>query len=378
MRKTILLFVIFLMSSSTFWAQSLVNTGKLLQGGVDDGVKMVNAYITPLNRSIMVGMNNSNFSTLYNDDNSKRFSISLTASFISIPKEDQSFDVNTLGLKHIAAEPGNSIAQTVFGDSSTVTIYSRDSIPDKSQIPGGGDDDGGGGFPLKAVNGIDSVASFTFNSISGSDIHTLPLATLRFAYKFNFGNLSAQVLPYFSSNTTVFSWGLNWQQDLAFFLPPLRDKKLKITAGLGYYNFYLRNHLEVTPDGVTVPYGLDGEAAGPYDNQELKMNYSSIHVNGTVIYSIKNITFWGGLGYNMGFSNVKILGTYPIYGSARTPAGEVSVSVKDIDDPMDESVSYSRVKGFLGLRYDFEMLYLQANYTIGNYGGIGATIGIKI
>ena len=374
MKKYIFLIGIFLSYCNFISAQNLVNTGKLLQGGVDDGVKMVNAYITPLNRSIMVGMNNANFNTLYNDENKKRFSVSLTATFISIPKEDQTFDINALGLENIAAEPGNSMAQTVFGDSSTITLYSRDSIPDKSQIPGG--DGGGGGFFNNRNINIDSVASFSFNSISGSDIHMLPLASINLSYKFNFGNVSAQILPYFSNKRTIFSWGVHWRQDLSLIIPPLKDKKIKLTAGAGYYHFYLRNQLEVKPEDVTVPYGLDGEPAGPYDNQELKMNYSSFYVDGNIIYTIKNFTIWGGVGYNMGFSNVKILGTYPIYGS--DPSGNASVTLTDIEDPMDESDSYSKLKETFGLRYDLETLYIQANYTIGGYGGLGVAIGIKI
>ncbi len=374
MKKNTFLISLFLLFSAYIPAQTLINTGNLLQGGIDDGVIMINAYITPLNRSIMVGMNNSYYNTLYNDDNEKRFSFSITSSFINIPTEDQTFNINSLGLKNIAADPHNSIAQTIFGDSSTIILYSRDSILDQSQIPGGGNG-GGGGFPLKSVNTVDSVASYTLNSISGSDIHMLPLPTLNFTYKFNFGNISAQVLPYFSTNTTIFSWGLNWEQDLSLIIPPLQNKKLKATVGIGYYNFYLRNHLEVNPDGVTVPYSLDGEPTGPYDNQELKMKYSSIYFNATLAYSIRNITIWGGTGYNIGFSNVKILGTYPIYSS--DPSGNASVSLTDIDDPMDESDSFSRLRASLGARLDLDMLYFQTNYTIGAYGGLGIAIGIK-
>ena len=352
------------------FSQTLVNTGKLIQGGVDDGVKMVNAYILPLNRSIMSGMNSSDFTTLYNGDK-KRFSVSFNTSLVNIPTEDQTFDVNTLGLEHITAEPGNSIAQTVFGDSTTITLYSKDSIPDQSGLP----INGGGGFPLKNTEKIDSVASFSFQSISGSDIHMFLLPHLNVSYKFDFGNLSVGILPYFSSKTTLFLWGITWQQNLSMFIPKLKESAFKISGNISYYSFYLRNKLEVQPDGVTVPYSLSGEPTGPYDNQELKMNYSSIYFGANLAYTIKKFTLWGNIGYNLGTSRVRILGTYPIYGS--DPTGNASVAVKDIDDPMDESDIYNILKGSLGVRFDFSRYYIQANYTIASYGGVGFALGVR-
>jgi len=366
-----IIFFVFLLQINNLFSQNLVNTGKLLQGGVDDGVKMVNAYITPLNRSIMVGMNNSNYNTLYTGDG-KRFSVSLNSSLISIPTADQTFDINSLGLENISAEPGNSIAQTVFGDSTTITLYSRDSIPDTSGFPGGGT---GGGLPFKSINQIDSVASFTFNSISGSDIHMMLLPYLSVSYKFDYANLSVDLLPFSSSDYTVFSAGINWQQDLTKLLSFKEKSPFKISATVGYYYYYLRSALEVRPEGVTIPYTLSGEAVGPYDNQELKMNFSSVYFGADVAYSVKHFTFWAGLGYNMGFSNIKILGIYPIYGS--DPTGNASVSLTDIKDPMDESDSYSRFKGHLGIRFDLNRYYLQANYTLANYGGIGIALGVR-
>ena len=353
------------------FSQSLTNTGQLLQGGIDDGVKMVNAYILPLNRAMSVGLNNSNFNTLYNGDG-KRFSLSFNTSLISIPTEDQTFDVNQLGLENIAAQPGNSIAQTVFGSNDSIPLYSRDSIPDTSFIPGGGN---GGGLPFKSINNVDSVSIFSFSSITGSDIHLLPLAYLSFTYKFNFGNLSAEVLPYYSSETTVISWGINWQQNLSMFIPNLKDKPFTISSTIGYYSFYLRNQLDVQPDDVTVPYTLTGDAIGPYDNQELKMNFSSIYLSFQSTYTIKKFTFWGTLAYNYGFSNIKVLGRYPIYGS--DPTGTASVSLTDIDDPMDESDHYSRFKAAIGTRFDISRYYIQANYTIASYGGLGIALGIR-
>ncbi len=370
MKKLILISGISFFIVGNIFSQALTSTGKLLQGGIDDGVKMVNAYILPLNRALDVGMDNANFNTLYNGDG-KRFSFSLNAALINIPTEDQTFDVNQLGLNEIAAAPGNSIAQTVFGAKDSIPLYSRDSIPDTSIIPGGG-----GGFPFKSLNGIDSVSIFSFTSIAGSEIHSLPLAYLSFTYKFNFGNLSAQILPYYSGTTTLVSWGINWQQNISMFIPSLKDKSVKISSTIAYNNLYLQSKLDVQPDNVVFPYTITGEATGPYNNQELKMNYSSISVGFSSTYTLNKFTFWGSLGYNYGFSNIKVLGRYPIYSS--DPTGTASVSVTDIDDPMDENGHYSRFKASIGARFDINRYYIQANYTIASYGGLGMAIGVRL
>lgn len=350
------------------FSQGIIDSGKLLQGGVDDGVKMVDAYLTPLNKSLMVATQNADFHTLYKDGD-KRIAISLEASFITIPKADLTFDVNALQLENLAAEPGHSMAQTVFGAEDSITIYSRDSIP-KTNSSGGGN----GGFPFRTANLIDSVAAFSFSSVPGIDLGTLPLPNIGFTYKFNFGNLSTNVLPYFTSKTSFIIWNISWKQNISRFIDVLKSNHILVSSKVGYTHTYIGNVLDVKPGGVYIPYSLTGEATGPYDNQRIKMNYSQIYLDLMAEYSLKQFTFWGGLGYNVGFSSVKILGTYPIYAS--DPTGNTSVSVTDIHDPMDLNGSFSRFKGVLGIRYDISRYYAQLNYTIASYGGLGFGLGV--
>jgi len=366
----------------------LTHTGSLIQGGVRDGVKLVTAYITPLNRSLMVGMNNTEYTPLWFKDE-RRFSISLRTSIISIPDVDKIFNVNDLHLEKITIDPNDPAspwAQTIFGDTTVITLVSRDSTLDTDGIiPGGNDDDGGsddgdggGGLPFGRnvkLNGIDSIPVFTLHSIPGSGIGMMPIPYLNFSYKLNFGTISAGVLPYISDSLTAILGSINWTQGLTSLIPSLRDKPFQLSIMAGYYHFYVKALMDIKPEGVTVPYSLSGETTGPYDTQRLFINFSSFYTSLYTSYRIKKLTLWAGVGYNMGFSRIQIVGNYPVYAS--DPTGTSSVVAEDVTDPMDESDSYARAKADFGIRFDLKRYYLQANYTLASYGGFGTTIGIR-
>ena len=384
MKKIKIFFSLIFLSFFSQAQVDLTHTGSLIQGGVRDGVKLVTAYITPLNRSLMVGMNNTEYSPLW-FDGEKRFSISLRTSMISIPEIDKTFNVNNLHLEKITVDPNDPAspwAQTVFGDTTVIRLVSRDSTIDTDNIlPGTGDETGDGGGrnpnPFKRVNanGIDSVPVFTLHSIPGSGIGMMPIPYLNFSYKLNFGTISASILPYTSDSLTAVLAGFSWTQGVTSLIPSLRDKPFQLSVMAGYYFFYVKALMDIKPDGVSVPYSLSGETTGPYDTQRLYINFSSIYTSVYASYRIKKITLWTGFGYNKGFSHIQIVGNYPVYAS--DPTGKTSVVAEDIVDPMDEKDAYSRTKFDFGIRFDLKRYYLQANYTLASYGGFGASLGVR-
>jgi len=389
MKKLNILFILIFLEFFANAQVDLTHTGSLIQGGVRDGVKLVTAYITPLNRSLMVGMNNTEYSPLWFKDE-KRFSISLRTSIIAIPDIDKTFNVNNLHLEKITVDPNDPAspwAQTVFGDTTVITLVSRDSTIDSNNniIPGdndNGDDNGGddgGGLPfgrsIKTINGIDSIPVFTLHSIPGSGIGMMPIPYLNISYKLNFGTISAGVLPYVSDSLIAVLGSISWTQGLTSLIPSFRDKPFQVSVMAGYYHFYVKALMNIKPEGVSVPLTLNGKTTGPYDTQRLLINFSSFYTSVYASYRIKKITFWAGLGYNKGFSHIQIVGNYPVYAS--DPSGTASVVAEDVTDPMDESDSYARTKADFGIRLDIKRWYIQANYTLASYGGFGTTLGIR-
>ena len=386
--KKILSFVLLSLTISFGYAQKLGGATDLINKNIPDGVKLVNAYITPFNRAMMVGMNNSEFVRLrYDDDAMKHFSFSIRTSIIVIPEADKTFDVDKIGLENFhAADPNNSIAQTVFGDStSRILVVSNDSVivleDNDSPIGGGGGDDGGsGGFPFKRLLGlspVDTVPAISFNTPPGSGYGIMPLPYLNFNYHLKYAAASVSGIPWIklpNSDVNMSLISMMWHQDIAMFLPFLRKSPLAVSVTGGLYHFYAHTQLNLQPD-ATVTVKVTDEETGPYDNQEIKINYNSVFVSSYASYNISHFSIYAGIGYNSGTSHIQVLGNYPVY--FREDKTGAVVQDKDVIDPMDTEDAYSRIRYTGGVQYDLGGFYTQLNYSYGNYGGVGFVVGYR-
>ena len=338
-------------------AQTMVHTGDMFQGGVNDGVKLVEYYIKPVNKAIISGINNTEYNNmrLYEDDK-KRFSVSLRLSTIIIPEEDTKFRVDTMEFETIKVDSGQ-YAQTVFGDTiGSVVFVSKDSTLDTT-----------GTFPNWSITW---KPVFRFNSPPGSGYRIMPIPYLQAGYNFGFGYLSVNLVPAtpaLGSDMSLLLFGVAWQQDL---LPFIKDKPFGLSAVAGFNTIKAWAHLHVEPDANLVNFDKSD-----YDDQYIKVNYLNLYVSLYATYYLsEKISFYGGAGYTSGKSNISVLGTYPVY--EKDPTGQVSVTVKNIKDPMENSeVTYNRMKFVLGTNVNLGSWYLQGNYTFADYAGMGFVLG---
>jgi len=348
--------ILFLIISLHLSAQDVINTGKLLQGGLEDGVKLVDAYITPINKAIVYGLSDVTY-TKIKKDAKHRLLLGVKLAYVSIPGEDLVFDVNQIGLKNfVPKDPAQHLAPTVFGDSlKVVTLVSKD----KDLL----------GRPL-----------IEFDTPGGGQSSALPLPYLSATYRLKYTNINFNFIPYVQvpkSDLMAGMMGITVQQDLAMFVKALKDSNFGVSLQAGGSYLHAGADLHVEPNGITSPVSVTGHTTGPYDNQKIVINYSSIHFGAYLDYTIKDkFTVFAGSGYNTGTSSIKVEGTFPIYSS--DPTGTGSVQGDDINNPLDLEDSFSRLKFDIGARADFKRFYVQLNYNIATYGGLGLNLGYKM
>ncbi len=354
MKKFITLLSIILSLQS--YSQYLVDTGALIQGGVEDGEKLVEAYIKPLNKAIVFGLSDVTYTKIKRDDD-HYLDINVKLAYINIPQEDWTFDVTKLNLKNFEPKDSDKVmAQTVFGDSlKSITLVSKD----KDLL----------GRPL-----------IEFDTPTGSQKSAMPLPFLGATYRLKYTNLSLNFIPYVpvpDSDFKVGMVGMAVQQDLAMFVKSLRDKPFGISLqGSGAY-LYGHSDLHIEPGGITSPISITMHTTGPYDNQEINIAYTSFNFGTYFNYNLgKHIDVFAGGGYNLGTSKIMVTGTYPVYVS--DPTGMGSVVAEDIKDPLDINNSFSRTKLDFGVRGDWKRLFFQVNYSPNTYGGLGFNIGYKM
>ncbi len=357
--KRILLFIISLTAASLVYAQQLVNTGDMFQGGVADGVKLVEYYIKPVNKAIISGINNTEYNNLKIYDDNKRLSVSLRIATIIIPEADRKFRVDTMEFETIKVDSG-TYAQTVFGDTiGSVLFVSKDSTVHYDTVST---------IPLVVNTYWGPV--FSFYSPPGSGHHIMPIPYLQAGYNFGIGYLSVNLVPatpLLGSDMNLLLFGVSWQQNL---LPFLKDKPYELSAIAGFNAIKASAHLHVEPDPSLVSFDPED-----YDDQYIKINYLNLFASIYAAYHLSNkLSFYAGAGYTQGRSLINVLGTYPVY--QKDPLGVTSVTVEKVKDPMkDSEVEYNRFKGVVGTNVNFGSWYIQANYTIAEYSGLGLVIG---
>ena len=354
--KKIITIALLLVVVMTNHAQNLVDTGALIQGGVEDGSKLVEAYVKPLNKAIVFGLSDVTYSKIKRDDK-HHLTLNLKLAYISIPKEDWTYDVTKLNLQHFEPKEADKImAQTVFGDSlKSITLVSKE----KDLL----------GRPL-----------IEFDTPSGSQKSAMPLPFVGATYRLKYTNLSFNFIPYIAipdSDFKVGMLGIAVQQDLALFVKSLQDKSYGISVqGSGAY-LYGHSDLDIQPGEIHTPVSITGHTTGPYDNQEINVGYTSINFAAYFDYNLsEHINIFAGGGVNLGSSHIMVTGTYPVY--AADPSGTGSVVADDIHDPLDIQNTFSRSKLELGIRGDWNRFFVQVNYSPSTYGGLGLNLGYKM
>ncbi len=352
-----IIFVVLSLFGFAAFSQDMVHTGSFFQGGVNDGVKLVEYYVRPVNKAIISGINNTEYNNikLYGDDK-KRFSVSLRFSTIIIPEADRQFRVDTMEFEKIKVDSG-MYAQTVFGDTiGSVVFVSKDSTLDTT-----------GTFPTWTITW---KPLFRFNSPPGSGHHIMPIPYLQAGYNFGFGYLSVNLVPatpMLGSDMNLLLFGLAWQQNL---LPFLKDKPYSLSAIAGFNSIRASAHLHIEPDASLVNFDKND-----YDDQYIKLNYLNMFASLYATYHLsEKLSFYAGAGYTWGRSLINVLGTYPVY--TKDPSGTMSLTVDNVKDPMkDSEVTYNRTKFVVGTNVNLGTWYIQANYTIADYAGIGFVLG---
>jgi len=355
MKKIVLLFLS-LVATHYIYGQDLINTGALIQGGIEDGTKLVEAYVKPLNKAIVYGLSDVTYTKTKKAQKHKLL-LSIKLAYINIPKEDREYDVTKLNLQNFEAkDPNQILAQTVFGDSlKTITLVSKDT----DFL----------GRPL-----------IEFNTPAGSQKSAIPLPSLSATYRLKYTNLSASFIPYINlpdSNFKIGMLGLSIQQDLALFIKVLKDQAYGISLqGSGAYLFG-NSPLNIEPGGINSPISITGNITGPYDNQEINISYTSLNFSVYFDYELsKHLSLFSGGGFNTGSSHIEVIGTYPVY--ITDPIGLGSVVAQDVHDPLDISNTFSRTKLEIGVRGGWDRFFIQVNYNMATYGGIGLNAGYKM
>jgi len=362
--KTILSVLLIIFLSNTINAQILSSTNTV-KGSVNDAQLLTKAYLTPFVRGVSSAGSNG-FISFSNSKNKISFNFSINFVGAITPRDERTYDVNKLGLQEIkASDPNNSIAQTFSGDESTIQL---ETIETYQAL----DNDGNlWGQPTL----VDKPLA-TFDSPSGTGIAFVALPYINGGI-YAFGtHANFRILPKLhiaNNQADVLSIGGDIQHNLKQFIKPLQDFPVEFNVLVGFQKTYFNYYLDVKPDETR--YEIKLQNNGPYDNQVLKINTTSIPIQFIISKNYKGFDIYSGIGYNITNSDVSLIGNYPIYKS--DPSHTMQILVEDVKNPFAYSQTHNEFRFDIGLQYQIKIFKIFTNYTFAKYSAFNFGVGIN-
>ncbi|MDH3710737.1 MAG: hypothetical protein OER04_12650 [Cyclobacteriaceae bacterium] len=309
-------------------AQGQGDIDEFLEANLEDAGQLTVNYLEPLIKGVGYGLNNGWYNTA--KPHSKGFDITITATPVFIPDEDQfstfvATDYNDLEL----ITPSDGKVPTVFGPEDIEPLY---------QIPSNGET-----FTGPAGNSLED--EFGFNAVP------MPMVTLGVGIIPNL-DVKLRFLPItdFGDDVDVKMWGVGLLHKINQYFPQGDQLLVDISIFGGYTH-------------VSSEISLEGNYPG--SDQIGAYSVNAWTLEGVVSYDIKFITLYGALGYNQVNSDLDVLGNY-------------QVDSEVITDPISESFSYSGMKLTAGFRLKLAIVSLHADYSLSDYNTLTVGLGLSV
>ena len=311
---------------------------QLMNESIEDGRKLIGAYVSPFMKSVSLGLNQG----WYNTAKAHKIGgidITITANAMTIPQSDLLFDVNKLNLEVVELDnstPGYPFAPTILGPDTEPTFRYTDEETGFSETWVGP-----GGLNLEEELGKNWVpvpmANLGIGLPKGTDLK------LRFTPTIDLGD---------DASLKIYGFGV--MHDVKQWIPGIKLLPFDLSGFVGYTKFKLEAYFdpETNPDQRGI----------------FEMNATT--VQGVISKKFSVLTLYGGVGYNIAKSNLAMKGTYDI--------NEDGVAGPHEIDPLDLKFAASGFRTTAGFRLKLAVLTLHADYTLQKSKCLTVGLGISV
>ncbi len=359
MKKTLFVLVInMLMVLHSLPLRSQTDVVEFIMGGVNDGEKLIQAYLEPLGNSMGANLNGGWYNTA-KVHSTLGFDITLTITAAMPPESAKQFNISDLELERLALKDADDfLAPTIAG------------VRDRGPFLEFKDDAFQG--PL-----------FEFETVPGLDLPAFPLPMVKAAIGLPKGiEVMGRFFPKYSyEDMSVYLWGAGVKYDLLQHIPGVSKvpflnasvmgayTKVNFSSDIDFQKSRYGNYLDENP-----VYG----GQGLYEDQNLEINMQGFTGMALISMDFPLITVYGGAGYSQAITNVDLLGDYPLLTVNNTEEAP-RLMIEDVNNPISlEFDNFSGLQFNAGIRLKFAVITLHADYTMANYNMISAGIGVSL
>jgi hypothetical protein len=318
-----------------------------------DGVKYLEAYITPWANAFGAGLNGGWYNTA-KPHKFGGFDITINASAGIVPTSAQTFDASKIGLS--SSVTGAGISPTVAG-------------PDKAGPP----------MSYKS-NGV-TLASF--NAPKGANWRYIPVPSAQIGIGLPFGTeLKVRFIPKIKiKDGDVALWGVGLLHNLTQYLPG--DKVLPFDVSLfgGYTKLIADVPLGLNPDqSVTQAYTTINPTTA-FNSQIMKVDVEALNISAIASINLPVITFYGGIGYTKTRTGMELSGNFPLPVFVATPVPHAEYNdsgvKKGSDFPKMDIRNFSGMRANIGFRIKLAIVTIHADYTRAQYNVLTTGLGFS-
>jgi hypothetical protein len=310
----------------------------LLKGSLKDANILAEGYAGPAMRALGSGLNFGWYNTA-KTHKTLGFDLTLTGTLVYVPTSDDFYKVdnNTLTDVKLVSYDGQTISPTSSGN--VPTIFGPAKSPTYQYISTGDTFLGPEGVDLQ-------------DAIKIAKALPVPMYQLGLGLPKNF-DLKIRFAPTVTLQDFKFNlFGIGIMHDIKQYIPGIKALPFDLSLFAGYTKMKAEQQINATTG----------------NNQKGVLEFSSTTIQALISKKISVLTFYGGVGYDFGSSNLDMKGTYDLDDDG----------VVDATDPVALDFSTSGFRATGGLRLKLAVFTLHGDYTLGQYNALNVGFGINV
>jgi hypothetical protein len=317
---------------------------QFLQESAEDAEKLIGAYVSPLMKSVSLGLNQGWYNTA-KPHKIAGVDITLTANLMKIPTDELFYDVAKLNLTKVDLHTTSpdytanaKLAPTIFGPEREPVFYIKDQNSSNYNER------------FNGPPGIDLKGNFKMNSMP------VPMAHLGFGLPKG-TEIKFRYLPELDlgDEGSVKMFGIGIMHDVKQWIPGIKLLPFDLSGFVGHTKLDMNTTLD-EPN--------TRNAKGIFEIR-------STTVQGLISKKFSVLTLYGGLGYNIAKSTLALKGEYDLnddndYNDLREK------------DPINLNFAASGPRATAGFRLKLAIFTIHADYTLQKYSCLTAGFGLSV
>lgn len=336
MKKIYLIITLIFISGSTAFSQS-IDFDNLLEGGVQNGNKLLEGYLSPAFAGMGYAMNAGWYNTA-KPHKLLGFDVTFTSQFAMVPSSANYFSFNASAYDNVTLENPLNSDSPLYGTNKLPTAFGPNLDADD--------------IPFLVFNaGSEEEIKITAPTGSGIDEELPFLAVPSAALNVGVGlikntELKLRFLPKYSSSDGSFSsFGIGVMHDVKQWIPGIKNLPFDLSGFFGY----------TTMEAV----GVIDEDLG----QQAVFNVSGTTLQGVISKKLAILTVYGGLGFTTSKTTFDLEGKYDQVAE---------------EDPISLTSNNGGMKANFGARIKLLILTFHAEYAFQEYNTFTAGVGLSI